>query len=84
MDSRDQLLDRAEELYGKPPVDPEGYIKAKREFRGTPCCGAGIKGVEWGLACRACWGELDDDDTMRVLDEERAVLEAMFGTRGDN
>jgi len=25
----------------------------------TDCCRASAKGVEWGVACRACYGEID-------------------------
>lgn len=26
----------------------------------TPCCGASAKGMELGLACRACYGDIPD------------------------
>lgn len=75
-----EILEHAELLWGKRPVDPEGYLRAKREFRGTLCCGAGVKGVETGLACRCCYGTVDDATVTRVLDEERAILDAVFGS----
>lgn len=76
---QDSILEHAEVMWGRRPVDPDGYIKAKRDFRGTLCCGAGVKGVQHGLACRACYGSLDEETVTRVLYEERAIFDAVFG-----
>lgn len=74
-----EILDHAKLVWGRHPADPEGYIRAKQDFRGTLCCGAGVKGVATGLACRSCYGSIDEATITRVLYEERAILDAVFG-----
>jgi hypothetical protein len=74
-----QLLAEARDLYGQDPVRPEAYVAAKRAFRGTQCCGGTTKGAAPGLVCRRCHRPLDDDEAIRIADEERDILRGLFG-----
>lgn len=38
--------------------DP-GYKSGPFRYYLTDCCGASAKGTEWGIACRACYGDVD-------------------------
>ena len=43
-------------IYERPfPKDPDGPV---RQF--TACCGASDKGIEGGVACRACYTYIDE------------------------
>lgn len=47
-------------------IDDEGYeyaldVKDQFQWRITPCCGASDKGMEWGVGCRGCYGEIDPE-----------------------
>lgn len=38
--------------------DP-GYKSGPFRYYLTDCCGASAKGMEWGIGCRSCYGEID-------------------------
>ena len=69
LDSGDEVTIPAALLDGDGDESPrfvgmsgDGYVVVEAygmRYGLTPCCGASAKGGEYGIVCRACYGEID-------------------------
>jgi predicted Fe-S protein YdhL (DUF1289 family) len=75
-------------LLGQSAVSVYPFPNGKRMITvSTPCCGASAKGVESGVACRAChrpvsfafgWAGMDDSSDEVLVQELAATIEDAF------